>query len=44
MGYATASHQALLFCAALVLVLFSALIVGWLSIRKNASDSGIGGA
>lgn len=44
MGYATASHKALLFCAALVLVLFCALIVGWLSFRKNASDSGTGGA
>jgi phosphate transport system permease protein len=44
MGYATASHKALLFCAALVLVLFTALIVGWLSFRKNKHDSGIGGA
>lgn len=44
MGYATASHKALLFCAALVLVLFSALIVGWITFRKNTSDSGLGGA
>ena len=44
MGYATASHKALLFCAALVLVLCTALIVGWLSCRKNEEDSGTGGA
>ncbi len=44
MGYATASHKALLFCAALVLVLFTALFVGWLSFRKNEHDPGTGGA
>ncbi|NLT72267.1 MAG: phosphate ABC transporter permease subunit PstC [Verrucomicrobiaceae bacterium] len=44
MGYATASHKALLFCAALVLVLFTALFVGWLSFRKNEVDPGTGGA
>jgi phosphate transport system permease protein len=44
MGYATASHKALLFCAALVLVLFTALIVGWLSFRRTDHDPGTGGA
>ncbi len=44
MGYATASHKALLFCAALILVLFTALLVGWLSFRKVESDPGTGGA
>lgn len=44
MGYATASHKALLFCAGLVLMLCTALLVGWISFRKNAADSGIGGA
>lgn len=44
MGYATASHKALLFCAGLVLVLFTALIVGWLSFRKGGNDPGFGGA
>ena len=44
MGYATASHKALLFCAALVLVLCTALFVGWLSFRKHEEDSGTGGA
>lgn len=34
MGYAGASHRALLFCAALVLVLCTGLFVGWLSFRK----------
>lgn len=44
MGYATSSHKALLFCAALVLVLFTGLFVGWLSFRKSESDPGTGGA
>lgn len=44
MGYATASHKSLLFCSGLVLVLFTALVVGWLSFRKNDPDSGTGGA
>jgi len=44
MGYATAAHKALLFCAGLVLVLFTALCVGWLSIRGNHADPGTGGA
>jgi len=44
MGYATVSHRALLFCAALVLVLFTALIVGWLSFRRADHDPGTGGA
>lgn len=44
MGYATESHKALLFCAALVLVLFTALIVGWLSFRKGGDDPGFGDA
>lgn len=40
MGYATASHKALLFCAGLVLMLFTAVLVGWLSFRRNGiSDS-----
>lgn len=38
MGYATDSHRALLYCAALLLVLFIALIVGWHSFRKDAGD------
>lgn len=44
MGYATESHQALLFCAGLVLVLCTALLVGWLSFRPNQPDPGTGGA
>jgi phosphate transport system permease protein len=44
MGYATASHKALLFCAALVLVLFTAVFVGWLSFRRQEGDPGMGGA
>lgn len=44
MGYATPSHKALLFCAALALVLGTALVIGWVSIRKNASDPSTGGA
>lgn len=44
MGYATASHKALLFCAALLLVLFTALLVGWLSFRRSDADPGTGGA
>lgn len=44
MGYATSSHKALLFCAGLVLVLFTALFVGWLSFRRNDTDPGTGGA
>lgn len=44
MGYATASHKALLFCAGLVLMLFTALFVGWLSFRRNVADPGTGGA
>lgn len=44
MGYATSSHKALLFCAALTLILFTALFVGWLSFRRNEHDSGTGGA
>ncbi len=44
MGYATASHKALLFCAALILVLFTALLVGWCSFRRIKHDPGIGGA
>jgi len=44
MGYATASHKALLFCAGLILVLFTAALVGWLSFRRPAIDSGTGGA
>jgi len=44
MGYATASHRALLFCAALVLVLCTALLVGWISFRRNEPDPGTGGA
>lgn len=44
MGYATASHKALLFCAGLILVLFTALFVGWLTFRRNEVDPGTGGA
>lgn len=44
MGYATSSHKALLFCAALVLVLFTALFVGWHSFRRIEHDPGTGGA
>ena len=44
MGYATASHKALLFCAGFILVLFTALDVGWLSFRRNDADPGTGGA
>lgn len=44
MGYATASHKALLFCAGLVLVLFTALLVGWISFRRAEFDPGTGGA
>lgn len=39
MGYATASHKALLFCAGLLLVLFTALLVGWIAFRRGASRS-----
>ncbi len=35
MGYATASHKALLFSAALALVLVTGLLVGWISFRKR---------
>ncbi len=34
MGYATASHKALLYTAGLVLMLVTAALVGWLSFRK----------
>lgn len=44
MGYATASHKALLFCAGLVLVLFTAVFVGWHSFRRQMADPGTGGA
>lgn len=44
MGYATESHKALLFCAGLVLVLCTAVLVGWLSFRGNDPDPGTGGA
>ncbi|MBL9151421.1 MAG: phosphate ABC transporter permease subunit PstC [Verrucomicrobiales bacterium] len=44
MGYATASHKALLFCAGLVLVLFTAVFVGWHSFRRQMADTGTGGA
>ena len=44
MGYAGASHKALLFCAALVLVLLTAVFVASFSFRKNEADSGTGGA
>jgi phosphate transport system permease protein len=44
MGYASDSHKALLFCAALVLVLFTAVLVAWFSFRKNDVDPGTGGA
>lgn len=39
MGYATASHKALLFCAGLVLMLCTAVLVGWLSFRKKDSEA-----
>lgn len=35
MGYATAEHKALLFCAALILVLVTGVLVGWISLRKR---------
>lgn len=44
MGYATASHKALLFCAGLILVLCTALLVGWISFRRANADPGTGGA
>ncbi len=44
MGYATASHKALLFCAGLLLVLFTAVLVGGLSFRRQETDPGTGGA
>ncbi|MEZ5326920.1 MAG: phosphate ABC transporter permease subunit PstC [Verrucomicrobiales bacterium] len=37
MGYATASHKALLYAAGLLLVLVTAALVGWLAFRKNAA-------
>lgn len=39
MGYATASHKALLFCAGLVLMLCTAALVGWLSFQKKDSEA-----
>ena len=38
MGYATASHKALLYAAALVLVLLIAAIVGWLAFRSREDE------
>jgi len=35
MGYATASHKALLYAAGLVLVILIGLLVGWLSFRRS---------
>ncbi|MEZ5300471.1 MAG: hypothetical protein R3F11_07400 [Verrucomicrobiales bacterium] len=35
MGYATASHRALLYAAGLILVLLTGALVGWLAFRQN---------
>lgn len=44
MGYATASHKSLLFCAGLILVGFISVFVAWLSFRHQTDGSGTGGA
>ena len=41
MGYATSSHKALLFTAALVLVLLSGALVGWLAFRKGKNEADV---
>jgi phosphate transport system permease protein len=41
MGYATSSHKALLFTAALVLVLLSGALVGWLAFRKGNDEAAV---
>ncbi len=40
MGYATASHKALLFAAGLVLVLLTGASIGWLNFRKSTVTTG----
>lgn len=39
MGYATASHKALLYCAGLVLVVVVGALVGWLAFRRKESPA-----
>ena len=41
MGYATSSHKALLFTAALFLVLLSGALVGWLAFRKGKNEAAV---
>ncbi|MCB1062645.1 MAG: phosphate ABC transporter permease subunit PstC [Verrucomicrobiae bacterium] len=42
MGYASSTHQALLFAAGLLLVLATGAIVGWLPFRRNENESAVG--